>query len=284
MVAVRFFSYPYSTIQLVRLLLSLLLTSVAWAQVPESPEFTRAKSDLEQLRALVAAGAAPRAQLERAEESLLDAQDASFLRRTLYGQELTEDVADEMIAATERRLKRREDAFDRAEELVKAGVATQSSLDSAREELNFAQKEHDLALIRAKLAHELAETARMEQQAERDLAQQAPNSSIAERYDGNGLFTPEEFQAINGAFLKKFAKPLPVSAFGETAVHRALGFDHRNRVDVAIHPDQPEGIWLRHFLTSQHVPYFAFRQAVPGKATNAHIHIGPMSGRIVRGG
>jgi hypothetical protein len=25
------------------------------------------------------------------------------------------------------------------------------------------------------------------------------------------------------------------------------------------------------------IPYFAFRHAVPGKATGAHIHIGPIS-------
>ena len=71
---------------------------------------------------------------------------------------------------------------------------------------------------------------------------------------------------------------------GETAVHRSLGFDHRGRVDVAISPDQPEGVWLRHYLTDNHIPYFAFRQAVPGKATGAHIHMGPMSTRLKLGG
>jgi len=64
-----------------------------------------------------------------------------------------------------------------------------------------------------------------------------------------------------------------VSAMGETAVHRALGFDHRGRVDVAVNPDQPEGVWLREFLTENRIPYFAFRQAVPGKGHwSAHTH------------
>jgi hypothetical protein len=71
---------------------------------------------------------------------------------------------------------------------------------------------------------------------------------------------------------------------GETAVHRALGFDHRNRVDVAVHPDQPEGVWLRQYLELHYIPYFAFRRAVPGKATGAHIHIGPMSTPLARAG
>ena len=59
------------------------------------------------------------------------------------------------------------------------------------------------------------------------------------------------------------AKPLPISAEGETALHRSLGFDHRGRVDVAVNPDQPEGEWLMRYLESKRIPYFAFRAAVP---------------------
>jgi hypothetical protein len=79
----------------------------------------------------------------------------------------------------------------------------------------------------------------------------------------------------------KFARPLPISADGETAVHRALGFDHRGRVDVAVNPDQPEGQWLMRYLQSKRIPYFAFRAAVPHKATGAHIHVGPQSSKLV---
>jgi len=85
---------------------------------------------------------------------------------------------------------------------------------------------------------------------------------------------------VSAAFEHRFLKPLPVSAMGETAVHRALGFDHRGRVDVALIPDQPEGVWLRQYLEARRIPYFAFWQASPGKATGAHIHIGPESTRL----
>jgi hypothetical protein len=37
-------------------------------------------------------------------------QDAALLRRTVYGNELTEDQADEIIAAASRRLERRKKA------------------------------------------------------------------------------------------------------------------------------------------------------------------------------
>ena len=58
-------------------------------------------------------------------------------------------------------------------------------------------------------------------------------------------FTREDFKSVLLAFEKQFGKPMPVSAQGETVVHRALGFDHRDRVDVAIFPDTAEGLWLR---------------------------------------
>jgi hypothetical protein len=77
---------------------------------------------------------------------------------------------------------------------------------------------------------------------------------------------------------------MPVSAIGESAVHRSLGFDHRGRVDVALHPDSPEGEWLRSYMMDNKLPFFAFRQAVPGKATGAPFHLGPSSLRISKGG
>ena len=41
---------------------------------------------------------------------------------------------------------------------------------------------------------------------------------------------------------------------------------------------------FQEFLHENHIPYFAFRQAVPGKATGAHIHLGPMSTHFKLGG
>src|SRR3954452_21094266 len=93
----------------------------------EAPEVTRAKSEIEKLRELVQAGAAPRKQLERAEEQMADAEDAAFLRKTLYGQELNAEQADEMLAAAARRRERREKAYEDARKLVDAKVAPQTS-------------------------------------------------------------------------------------------------------------------------------------------------------------
>ena len=83
----------------------------------------RAKASIEKLRGLVDAGALPRQDLDRAEDQLADAQDSAFLRKTVYGQDLTAEQADEMIAAAGRRFERRKKAFDEAKKLVEAGVA-----------------------------------------------------------------------------------------------------------------------------------------------------------------
>jgi hypothetical protein len=254
------------------------------AQPPEAPELARAKAEIERLRVLVEAGAMPRAQLQRAEESLADAEDAAFLRRTLYGEDLTEAQADEMVVVAARRLERRKQALGSAQALVREGVSSQLSLTPYLEDLDRARKEHDLAQTRAKLTMELAEMARLEEEAEREQQSASPSPTLAERFEGDGAFSLHDLQLVTVAFQSRFDKNLPISALGETAVHRAMGFDHRNRVDVAVHPDQPEGVWLREYLTARRIPFFAFRRAVPGKATGSHIHIGPSSLRIARGG
>jgi hypothetical protein len=55
-------------------------------------------------------------------------------------------------------------------------------------------------------------------------------------------------------------------------------------VDVALNPDCAEGQWLRTYLTVKRIPFFVFRQAIPGKATGAHIHLGPASTHLATGG
>jgi len=251
----------------------------------EDPAIAKAKERLAQIQKLMDAGAASRAQLAEAQEAIADAEDAVILRKTIYGQDLTDAQSEEMIAAASRRYERRKQAFDKAKKLVDQGVATEAWLNTYLEEMYFARKECELAEERAKVVHELAAMAQSEELLQERLTLEPSTAhEIAERYDGDGVFNPRTLAKVESAFESRFGKPLPISAKGETAVHRALGFDHAGRVDVAIHPDQPEGVWLREYLSENHIPYFAFRQAVPGKATGAHIHIGPQSTRLAHGG
>jgi hypothetical protein len=265
--------------------LILLVCALVWAQSQDSPEMTRAKTEVQRLRVLVEAGAAPRAQLEKAEAAVADAEDAAFLRKTAFGADLTEGQTEDMLAAAQRRVDRRKSAVSDMRKLIDAGVVSQLALTPLLEDFDAARKEFDLAESRARFVRQMADEARAEEALEASLNQSPEEAPLlADRYDGDGAFSIVEFSRIDTEFAKRFGKTLPVSAMGETAVHRSMGFDHRGRVDVAIHPDQPEGHWLLEYLVQNHIPYFAFRHAVPGKATGAHIHIGPMSARLKMGG
>jgi hypothetical protein len=266
-------------------LVLLVCAGALGAQSPDLTEVNRSKAAIEKLRQLVDAGAAPRAELEQAEAALADAEDFAYLRKTLYGTDLVEGQVDDMLAAANRRLERRRVSLARAQKLVDLGVASQASLGTFLEALDWAKKEVDLAESRARELRALAQMAAAEEALQQRLAEEpASVPQIAERFDGDGIFSAAEFHRIELAFETHFSKPLPISALGETAVHRALGFDHRGRVDIALNPDQSEGKWLREYLEAHRIPFFAFRQAIPGKATGAHIHIGPMSTRLANGG
>ena len=261
----------------------LVCAFTACAQTQEDPEVARAKLELAKVQGLVAMGALPRVEEQKAAEAVAAAEDNSVIHKYSFQQDLTEDQADQLTAAAGRQLERKKQAFDRAEKLVQNGVAPQLSLDTFLRDLDFARKECDLAETRARLAREATQMALLEE----TYATHGPPPAVegghpvAEHFPGNGIFNPLIFREVETAFEGRFGKPLPVSANGETAVHRALGFDHRGRIDVAIQPDQPEGVWLRQYLIEHNVPFFAFRAAVPGQATGAHFHLGPPSTRLL---
>jgi hypothetical protein len=154
------------------------------------------------------------------------------------------------------------------------------TLAALLEDLDFRKKALDLANFRAKLVEELEQYARAEEEVDEAAPLLLGPRRVVERFDGRGIFTDVDFARVSSAFQRQFFKPLPVSAKGETATHRALGFDHRGRVDIAINPDAREGVWLISYLRKLKVPYYAFRAAVRGKATGAHIHLGPPSNRL----
>src|SRR5208337_375340 len=123
----------------------------------EDADVLRARLAIERLRALVEAGALPRVQLEQAQDALGDAQDMSVLRRTMFGQDITEEEAGEMVAAAQRRLDRRQKQLDRARSLIDSGIVARNDLEPLAAQVDYAQKEYDLAVSRAKLNHDLVE-------------------------------------------------------------------------------------------------------------------------------
>jgi hypothetical protein len=84
---------------------------------------------------------------------------------------------------------------------------------------------------------------------------------------------------VEDFFASKFKRPLPLSAFGQSDLHTRWGLDHRNGMDVGLHPDSAEGRALIDFLRAESIPFLVFRGPVPGVATGPHIHIGNRSPR-----
>lgn len=99
------------------------------------------------------------------------------------------------------------------------------------------------------------------------------------RFNGATPWGLPDASRIEKFFLSTFGRALPISALGQTATHERLRFDHRNAMDVALHPDSKEGQSLLSYLRQAGIPFIAFRSAVPGAATGAHIHIGKPSPR-----
>src|SRR5207244_4546010 len=83
--------------------------------------------------------------------------------------------------------------------------------------------------------------------------------------------------SIEQFFSARFGRPLPVSALGQTVVHDRLGFDHRNALDVAVHPDSVEGRALIDYLRGEGLPFIVFRGPHAGTSTGAHVHVGQPS-------
>jgi hypothetical protein len=209
---------------------------------------------------------------------LADDADRELVHTLLETKNLTEDQANSLVRAAGRRYMRRKLAYAAARQSVDAGKAADSVLDPLRRDMESARKVCDVAESLGPRSQEMAAIAQANWELERRLAY-IPSSMVGltERFDGVSAFTEADLGEMEQSFLKQFGKPLPVSTRGDSAVHRAMGFDHRGRFDVALSPSQPEGVWARRYLTEKHVTFFAFRSAVPGRATGAHIHIGPAS-------
>lgn len=165
------------------------------------------------------------------------------------------------------------------QQLVVKGLLARRDIAVAEEAL--ANAEAALASTRAEIAE--AERLLAEAQAAEALASLPPARSgmltvtaTLVRFHGP---RPWSLPSVERFFAERFHRALPVSALGQTAVHDRLGFDHRNALDVAVHPDSSEGQALMTWLRAEGVSFLAFRGPIAGEATGAHLHIGEPSPR-----
>jgi hypothetical protein len=220
-----------------------------------------------------------------------DVHDMAVLQTTLYVSVSAEDIygssfvrdlverqAEEMVDCSERLVNRQAKRMAEARTLIEAGKLPPEIWKDLTAEMKKRTDQAYVAIDRARVLRAVIETAKAEER--KSFAR--GRGSVMEKFQGNGTFTPSDFRVVSTAFIKRFGKPIPISADGDTSLHRALGLDHRGRVDVAIRPDSAEGTWLRRYLEGLRIPYYAFRKAITGSATGPHIHIGPGSTRFAR--
>ncbi|HVW08141.1 MAG TPA: hypothetical protein VHC90_06140 [Bryobacteraceae bacterium] len=261
-------------------------STTAGSKVPQikpdlsDPMVVHAQQSVDRIRGLVQQGILPPNDFLKAQDDLNDALDQSILRFGAYNQNILPEQADQMVVVAQRMFLRRQRRASQIKALATTGVLSRSEAETAIGDVSTAKMQLDLAIERASLVREMAiQKAQIE--AEND-AESHPewNGKLYVRYDGNGTFTRPQFDAIAAAYETEFGKAIPVSADGQTATHRAMGFDHTGRIDIALNPDTREGEWLLRYLQRSHIPYYAFRTAIAGKATGAHIHLGPGSTRL----
>jgi hypothetical protein len=253
-----------------------------------STKVSSAQKNLDRVQALVAQGALPESELANAKEKLADAQDKDTLAKTLYSgrsaQDMTMEESKAMMAAARRRVDRQVKQIESARALRGKQRVSRSQLAAMKAELATRRRILQLADERAKKVQEIAAMADVEStdadDADADKTTVEPLLTPEIRYDGYGHFHLRELRSIRRAYYKEFHQRLPVTAVGETRLHRRLGMNHRGRVVVGLNPDCEQGEWLRHYLEKHHIPYLAFRCAIKGAATAPHIHIGPESTRL----
>ena len=193
-----------------------------------------------------------------------------------------------LITIYEGEVKAAGERLEKRKELFAQGLVAKRDIEAGEQEIKQAQANLDQARNQIVEADHLIAEAKAEE-VER-LKPAAPaisrrsggytaNPAIL-RYGGGSGWTLARASQVQSFFASQFGRQIPIRAYGQTATHNRMRFNHSNSMDVAVHPDSAEGRALIAYLRGAGIPFLAFRSAVPGAATGAHIHIGYPSHRM----
>lgn len=193
-----------------------------------------------------------------------------------------------VLAIYEREQARRDDLAEVRQDLYERGVLSKREFEEGQKAQAEARKnvldtrqaivETDRMLTEAHVAQALARLTPLP----RGGYEESPGLV---RFNGLGSWVlSRDTPRLQQFFLARFGHALPVSAYGQTALHDRMGFDHRNALDVAVHPDSPEGRAFVDYLRTAGIPFIAAWGPIPGSASGAHIHVGQPSPRVTAHG
>jgi len=203
--------------------------------------------------------------------------------RLLEASESYRESLDKLLVLQKLDAERVQTSVEKNRKLLEMGLIARRQLDES--ELELASVNDKLSDVEKQIQalDNLVAEVRLAEEADKEAAGEQfriRSTGRLVRYVGSSRWAMSDFTRVDAFFRLKFGKPLPVSAFGQTHTHNRLGFDHREAVDVAVHPDSDEGQELINYLASQGISFIAIRGPIAGSATGAHIHIGPSSKRI----
>jgi hypothetical protein len=191
---------------------------------------------------------------------------------------------EKVLAIHERELARRNELAELRQDLYERGVLSRREFEEGQraqleaqksvEDTRRAMSDADRMMSEARTAESLARLAPLA----RGGYEETPGLV---RYNGTAAWSlTGDLPRLQQYFVARFGRPLPISALGQTALHDRMGFDHRNALDVAVHPDSPEGRALMEHLRLAGIPFIAAWGAIPGSTSGAHIHVGQPSPRF----
>lgn len=190
-----------------------------------------------------------------------------------------------LLATYERDVTKAEAHLTQTRALFDQGLVAKAQLAQSETALAAAKgKVTETSLLMVNADTQIAQTL-LEAQAEAQLARtRLAKGSIMRttsyiHYAGAGGWLLSDSWKVQRFFFDSFKKQLPIAVFGQGAIHDRWRLDHRNSMDISLHPDGPEGQALLNFLRKNGIPFLAFRAAIPGTATGPHIHIGRPSHR-----
>jgi hypothetical protein len=213
-----------------------------------------------------------------ATQNAIDLKDNVIAKTNEYKLKLQE-----YVVFLEKDAKAKADHAEQLKSLLDQGLISKKELDKAQADVTKAQALVNEQRKEIGAADNLIE----EVEASKQILLLPPpkigayvTTAVMIRYNGASGWDLGQTAELQNFFSQKFGRALPISAYGQTATHEKLGFDHSNRMDVAVSPDSGEGQAVMEYLRARGIPFIAFRHAVAGSATGAHIHVGPPSHRI----
>jgi hypothetical protein len=198
---------------------------------------------------------------------------------------------EQLITLYEKELKQAEEKSAKLKELYAEGLLSRRDLETSEEGITsvkakIAEAQKQMRAADEQVAQMVVEAKEMEEMAKAPAPARGKLTQTTSyiRYGGTGSWLLSEAGKIQQFFLQRFGRQLPVSTFGQSALHNRWGLDHRNAMDVGLNPDSVEGQALMQFLRANGIPFSAFRVAIPGSSTGPHIHIGLPSHRYSTSG